>query len=445
MIDTRAFLVDLLDSLAILPAAAMCFYPMQDQLAVSRKRIIFNGLLLFIVTLPVSSLITAYFHIDGNLAFFPLLAVFFLFYHRCLTVHISRSLAVFTWVIALMAILSNISTGIDALKNPALGSADVTMERALSGIVLAVIAALVSVIPAKKYCTKLINSLTMQKVWYITVPVTGIIMLINMMFRPQKYETLYVNKVFIAFWAGVLLTLAALILLTVIFYYIVMGMIDMMSTEERNSILEMQESRYIKQQRYIEDTAKIRHDFKHTIRTLCELSNAGEYDELKRYLSQYLVEMPQNDTIYYCKENSINAVLNYYTDQALAADIELTMRIELPETLPFSDIDMCGMIGNVLDNAITACREIPADERRLQFTMMTQNNAQLIIVSSNSFNGKIKRQGDAYLSTNRRGSGIGLTSISTTAKRCGGEARFSHDSAKKEFYIDIMIPLKKSE
>ena len=154
--------------------------------------------------------------------------------------------------------------------------------------------------------------------------------------------------------------------------------------------------------------------------------------------------MPQNDTVYYCKDHSINAVLNYYTDQAVSADIELTMRIELPEKLPFSDIDMCGMIGNVLDNAINACREVPPDDRRMMFTMMTQNDSQLLIVSSNSFNGKIKKLGERYLSTNRRGSGIGLTSISTTAQRCGGEARFSHDSFKKEFYVDIMLPMRTS-
>ena len=76
--------------------------------------------------------------------------------------------------------------------------------------------------------------------------------------------------------------------------------------------------------------------------------------------------------------------------------------------------------------------------------MMTQNDAQLVIVSLNSFSGRIKKQGDRYLSTNRKGSGIGLTSISETALRCGGEARFSHDSAKKEFYIDIMMPLKQA-
>ena len=442
MSEYKDFLVTLLDFVVDIPAAVLCFIPMRDQLAVSYRKIVLWGVMLFGITLPLAALITVKTGGDTNPVHFPLLIVFFLCYKRCLTVHVSRALAVFFWVMAFLSMISNISTGFDAYLYPGNVISDISLEGELIMLGLSSLGALIAMIPAKKHTSKLIDARCVSKVWYITVPVSAIFLLINIMVRPQKYETLYVNRVFTAFWALVLLTLAALILLTVIFYFIVMGMIEMMNTDDRNRILEMQESRYIKQQRYIEETAKMRHDFKHTIRTLCELANCGEYDELKRYLSEYLVEMPQNDTVYFCKNHSVNAVLNYYTDQAVSAEIELTMRIELPEKLPFSDIDMCGMIGNVLDNAINACRSVPADERRIMFTMMTQNDTQLLIVSSNTFNGKIKKQGDRYLSTSRRGSGIGLTSISATAQRCGGEARFSHDSFKKEFYIDIMLPMK---
>ena len=444
MMELSESLIMTLFFASIIPAAFMCYYPMKDQLAYPTETIVLRGAAVLVVLLPAAGFASVKFSNFSDLIYLSLLALLYLFYHRSLTVDVSRSLAVFMWVTALMSILLGFVYCVDARLNPALGADSSSLEGAVTQLILSFAAAIISFYPARKYGAALINFYGVSKVWYITIPVTGIFFTMSYLLAPKKYETLYVNRVFAAYICTTSLMLAAQLLLTVIFYHIVMSMIDMMKTAERNRILEMQESRYIKQQKYIEDTAKLRHDFKHTIRTLCELAGEGEYEELNRYLSDYLAEMPQNDTVYYCKNNSINAVLNYYQEQAVSSDIDVTFRIELPDTLPFSNIDMCGIIGNILDNAVTACRDTEPGDRRIQFTMMTQNNAQLVIVSLNSFSGRLKKQGERYLSTNRKGSGLGLTSISETALRCGGEARFSHDIERKEFYIDIMLPLKQA-
>lgn len=440
-LDIKDFYTALMSLLCVIPAAAMCFYPMRDQIICSRKKLVMSMIAVFGTMLPSGAFICTLFSLDLNLVLIPLLLLFGVLFNIFTKVSFSCSIAIFMWVLCIMSILSSAAIAIDSRFNPNIGAPTTSFEYAAIQLSFATFAAVVTARPAKKYSTKLVNDFKLKKVWLITVPITGMLYFFNIFIRPRKYETLYVNRTFDAYICVIVVSLMLLILLTFIFYYIVTSLLEMMKTEERNRVLEMQESRYIKQQKYIEDTAKLRHDFKHTLRTLYELSVLGEYDELCSYLEEYIEEMPQNDTVYYCKNHSINAVLNYYTDQALSADIEIVLRIELPEKLPFSDVDMCGMIGNILDNAITACRTVPPEKRMICFTMTTQNGAQFIIVSSNSFSGKVKMQGNKYLSTGRRGSGIGLDSISVTAHRCGGEAIFSHDAEKKEFYIDIMIPL----
>ena len=107
--------------------------------------------------------------------------------------------------------------------------------------------------------------------------------------------------------------------------------------------------------------------------------------------------------------------------------------------MPVSDVDLCGMVGNILENAITACLRLPEIERWIQLTVLTKNDAQLFIIATNSFDGKTRQKDGLYLSTNRHGTGMGLTSIKTTAEQYNGTAYFSHQD--REFYTDIVIPL----
>ena len=426
----------------LFPAAAMCLFPMKNKLRYSGTRVLLTGLLLISLLVPLAAALYTCTSLGVNYILFPFTALCFVFYQRSLTVHTSRSLAVFFWVMALLSIISNISVCFDSRLNRESGSGTLSFERSQMQFWFSTVAALCIWHFSSKYGTKLIDSPTANNIWYSTIPVTAMLFVLNCRICPVKYETLYVNKVFTAYITLISGMLLLLLFLTVIFYYIVISMLDMIQAENRSHIFEMQESRYIKQQRYIEESAKLRHDFKHTIRTLGELSNAGEYDALKEYLNRYIDEMPQNEAKDYCKSYPVNAVLNYYTEQAKNAGADLIMRIELPEELPFSDVDLCAMIGNILENAVTACQELPPEERSIQFTITTQNDSQLIIVSVNSFSGTVKKQGGRYLSTHRKGSGIGLDSISAAAQRCGGAASFSHDEEKKEFYIDIMLPLR---
>lgn len=59
----------------------------------------------------------------------------------------------------------------------------------------------------------------------------------------------------------------------------------------------------------------------------------------------------------------------------------------------------------------------------------------------NSFNGKVKSDGDKYLSTHRGGSGIGLGSITSATERYGGTVSFQHDG--EEFVSDVVIPMER--
>ena len=114
--------------------------------------------------------------------------------------------------------------------------------------------------------------------------------------------------------------------------------------------------------------------------------------------------------------------------------------MELPEKLPISDVELCGIVGNMLDNAVNACAEIPEAERRIDLTISCPVETRFGIVAVNSFNGVVKQDGGRYLSTHRGGSGIGLSSIASIVERYDGVINFRHEG--KEFFSGVMIPMR---
>lgn len=437
-----SFPLVLLSYLPLVPAALLCCFPMVHRLACSRRRLALRMALLFLLSFPVCALLDWRFRLPPNTLLPPLLVLFYFVYHRSLRVHPSKSLAVFLYVCALASLLSNMAFGAEALRHPELGADDYTVEGALIQLGF-LLAAVLVFLPLTRYTAWLIDRLDLNRVWYTTLPVSCLIAGVNQMLRPLHYETLYVNRVFLAFWT-ILLTLFLLFcMLSVIFYGMVKWILAAAETETRSRLLEMQESQYVSQQNYMEATAAARHDFKQSIRTLKALSRAGDYDAIDAYLAQYPDTLPENDVILYCRNRAVNALLNYYTREAQDSGIDLNLEIDLPDRISVTDVDLCTAAGNILDNAVAACRELPRGERWLQFSLTARDDRRLYLVATNSFSGRVRQRDGRYLSTRRGGDGIGLGSVRSIAERYGGFARFSHED--RAFYSDVMFPLAPPE
>lgn len=438
---TNSFPALLLSCLIVIPAALLCCLPMKNELRFFKIRVALGGALL----LTAASLLAAWLgtrSLLGPNALLPMvLAVFFLFYRLTLRVSLPKALAVFLLVTALLSILSNYACLYDAVRNPTLGAAYVTPDFALFRLALGALAVALLAWPFLRYGSELVERLNIDRIWWMACPFSVILLSINLFLRPMKYETLYVNRVATA--VPEILTALLLIwaLLCMTFYYIVMGILNAAWTEERNRILEMQESQYQAQRRYMDSTARARHDFKHTLRTLKGMAEAKDYAALDAYLDEYLKSLPVRDVENYCENSAVNALLNYYAQEAQRQGIFLNLQAELDRTTGVSDVDLCGILGNILSNAVTACQDLPKGDRWIQLRVTRYMGESLVIVATNSFNGEVRRKDGRYLSTRRKGSGIGLTSIASTVERYGGRAEFFHEG--RTFFTNILIPLRK--
>ncbi len=434
------FLTAMLSYLVILPSAVVCIAPMKDKLRYGMKKTVTGLLIITVVLTALGSWLASSFSLAPNTVLLPMLLIFFVLYHRCLDVHISVSAAVFVYVCTLMGIVSNISSGIDAVIYPESGAIDFTMSNGLIQLVLSSVVAALVFCPVRRFGSFLVNNLNSPRIWYITIVISSIVLCVNIIITPQKYETLYTNKVFLAYWVVLGMFMLMEILLSTIFYFIVNEMLHSAKTEEKKRILEMQESLFIRQQEYLENTARVRHDLKQAIRTLDMLAADDDMTGIKAFVKEYSSAMPENDTRKYCKNAAVNALLNYYALEADKNAVELSWNIEPFEDTGIKDTELCSVIGNVLDNAVTACCDITDGSRYIRLGV-TIRGSSLFIVAVNSFDGSPRMLGGRYLSTHRGGNGIGLSSISLIAENYGGNATFHHSGT--EFYSDIVIPFAK--
>ena len=114
-------------------------------------------------------------------------------------------------------------------------------------------------------------------------------------------------------------------------------------------------------------------------------------------------------------------------------------RIDIPRKLSVSDVDLCTIIGNILENAVTASLDLPESDRMLSLSGLVQNN-RLYIVATNAFNGITRQRNGEYLSMRHSGNGIGLKSVRTSAEKYHGKAEFSHNG--KEFHSNVLLLLQ---
>ncbi len=393
---------------------------------------IFLGLL--IPTASVFSVITG---IAGNYIVLPVIGICYICFHNTVKTDMIRSFAVFFFVCELLAFPSNFAYAFDAWLHPKSNYMNFSMEASIFQFAISALMCAAFALPLSKYGSVLIDKLAVPRVWYSITAVAAVFFLMNLSIIPRNYSTLYVGRCFPIYITILFALLLLLIVLYTAVYHIAVGILKTSELTEQIRFFELQESQYAMQQKYIEETSKQRHDFRHSIFALKQLAESGDLPSVKKYLSEYVSTFPDQEIVYYCKNNAVNALLNHYAHIAHENEIKLKWSIELPEALTVSEPDLCSLLGNLIENAFAGC--MTEESNRYHYlSAAVHNEVNLYIVSTNSFNGVVKMKDGRYLSTKKNG-GMGIHSTEIIAEKYRGTACFHHK--ENEFCADIMLRL----
>jgi len=177
-----------------------------------------------------------------------------------------------------------------------------------------------------------------------------------------------------------------------------------------------------------------RHDYRHHIQTMKVHMANGEIEEISAYLDMLDNDLTNVETVIKTGNRMADAILN--SKLSLAAQKEITVKAEanIPVSLTVSELDLCTVIGNLLDNAMDACTELPVSERLIRIYMEMKGN-YLYISVTNTAGGKKK---NSFRTTKGEGHGFGLKRIDMIVEKYGGYiTRASEDGA---FSTEVLLP-----
>ncbi len=186
-----------------------------------------------------------------------------------------------------------------------------------------------------------------------------------------------------------------------------------------------------------------RHDYRNHIQTMKAYLSMGRYEELSRYLDQLDEDLSQVDTVIKTGNVMMDAVLNSKISVARAKQITVEAKASVPQRLSIAEVDLCVILGNLLDNAIEACMQISQESQRFIRIYIDILQGQLYLYVINTAAENLRRQSGSYLSTkSAREHGYGLMRMDRVVEKYHGY--LDRQDEKGVFATEVLLPLDTS-
>lgn len=182
-----------------------------------------------------------------------------------------------------------------------------------------------------------------------------------------------------------------------------------------------------------------RHDYHNHIQALKVCLNQQEYGQMKEFLEQVDVSLAQVDQVIKTGNVMLDAIVNSKIALIREKQIAVDCTAYVPAQMPVKAIDLCVLLGNLLDNAMEACQKLERQEERFIRIYMDVMKGQLYVCITNSMAGKARAKGGFYPSDKAGLHGFGMERIDRIVKQYSGYIR--RGSEEGVFATEVMLPL----
>ena len=171
-----------------------------------------------------------------------------------------------------------------------------------------------------------------------------------------------------------------------------------------------------------ESFKKERHDFRHKLKAIASLVEAGHYAELKKVVEEYTDDIEKTTVVRYCQNAVIDSVLSVYLRKAKQSGIAIDIGFAFPDTYATNPTELATALANAIENAIHACEKLPQKDRFLEIKVLS--SPKFMIMVRNSFTGQVEFDENGIPQNREEGHGFGTRSIATFCEKNGGYYRF---------------------
>lgn len=174
--------------------------------------------------------------------------------------------------------------------------------------------------------------------------------------------------------------------------------------------------------------AKLFHDFHNHIGVLRQLLSHTKLEEAMQYLDELKAPVQEMTETVWTGDETVDYMINSKAVTAKERNVQYQVQVEFPRHTNLRSVDLCAVLGNLLDNALEAAGQVQKKEERFVRLTIRRINQMLIIKVENSFRDPPISQ-DGVLTTSKVKNGLhgwGLKSAQTAAEKYDGTVQTSY-------------------
>lgn len=192
---------------------------------------------------------------------------------------------------------------------------------------------------------------------------------------------------------------------------------------------------------------RIRHDLKKHLSGLLGMVQTRQINDAEKYILQ-LLDVGVGDRpeeVSHSGNIIVDSLINNTYALAQKDNIHFNINVLVPATIPFENGHLAVILGNLMENALEACKELPAEQRFISLNISYVKEVFQINIK-NSYQKKRKKDIIGHYLTNKNDSiyhGLGLSSINHAIANYQGQMEIIDEN--NEFQVTVVMYGSSSE
>jgi len=173
-----------------------------------------------------------------------------------------------------------------------------------------------------------------------------------------------------------------------------------------------------------ERTILYRHDMRHHLNLIDAYLADNNHTAAQKYIKEVENTIADATVEKYCSNYTVNLILSSYITKARNEQISVETQIDLTEKNVASDMDLCVIFANAIENAVNACKHVHNTNNRTLKIVSKAQNHKLFIQISNSYEGRVMFI-DGMPVSGSNDHGLGTKSIAAVVEKYHGTYSFT--------------------
>lgn len=183
---------------------------------------------------------------------------------------------------------------------------------------------------------------------------------------------------------------------------------------------------------------QLKHDYSNHISVIASLTADGDIDGLRKYMDDYSSEYGSIDRYAITGDNMLDSLLSYkrMICDAERIDLRVSALGENMSTTGLSAVELSSLFGNLIDNAINACKKLEPEKRLIILSIRKMADMMSIRIEN-------ERVEEPQRPDQDEKHGLGLPRIKSIVEAHNGICTIMPD--KDRFTVEILLPTANGE